>query len=220
LAYREQNYIPLKDCKSDKIPSSSSLVGLFNREIYQFIEYYPNENYENVPCDQLTDLAKQIYFRNLWQWKKEEEIRLECQSQKAEYLIHDEVYLIKKEIDISNKKRNELISRFDQLCAIQLNIAERDDYTDLFLNSETPGQMIDRFSILLLKIYFNELSIKTTDIDSDMKCNALNNLKILKNQLKYLSICYDRFMGHLINGKAYMCHYKQIKLYNFDDLKE
>jgi hypothetical protein len=196
------------------IPQSNIMIDIFKRNINLWQEQFPDNEIENIITnDSLLDIALQIHFGNYYQWIREEKVRIENQSMEI-------ISKVKKEIDFSNKRRNKLIGNYDQLCLQHLNIIERNEFSDYKLNSETPGQMVDRLSILLLKIFFMGKCANSSEFDNEVQCKASENIIALKTQFNYLLICYDKFVTNLIRGDAYMCPYKQIKLYSLDDLKE
>ena len=70
----------------------------------------------------------------------------------------------KRNIDRYNQKRNDAIERIDEQLLHLLSAVRPDP--DARLNSETPGAMIDRLSILSLKIRQMRLQTERNDVDS------------------------------------------------------
>jgi hypothetical protein len=197
----------------DYIPQSKILINIFKLKINLWQEHFPDNEITNITNNSFLDIALQIHFGNYYQWIREAKVRIENQSIEI-------ISKVKKEIDFSNERRNELIGNYDHLCLQHLKIIEKEEFSDYFLNSETPGQMVDRLSILLLKIFFMKKCATSSEVNNDIKCKATENIIALEKQFNYLSICYDKFVNNLISCDAYMCPYKQIKLYSLEDLKE
>ena len=86
------------------------------------------------------------------------------------------------------------------------------------INSESPAWAIDRLSILALKIYhMREEATRSTASDSHKEA-CQKKLDILLEQRVDLSTAIDDLILDIENGDKYMKVYKQMKMYNDDDL--
>lgn len=118
----------------------------------------------------------------------------------------------KRAIDGYNQKRNDAIERFDELL---LNfLAGKDDSKDARLSSETPGAMIDRLSILSLKIRHMRLQTLRTDVAREHVESCVAKLNRLNEQRADLASCLDRLLGECARGESRFKVYRQFKMYN------
>jgi len=86
------------------------------------------------------------------------------------------------------------------------------------MNSETPAWLLDRMSILQLKIYHFEDQLKRADLSDELRKSVSHKLAVLKVQENDLEVCFDELMEDLLSGKKYMKLYKQMKMYNDPNL--
>jgi len=193
------------------IPDAQSLIELLEARTGQWHDCSLDEATTGDTGNRFYDLAVSIHRRNFFQWDREEKVR-------RRDISSDTVAELKREIDDSNMQRARLVEGLDELCVSQLNLVERDDWSNLFLNSETLGQLVDKISILILKIFFTEKQSKRSDLDSKLREICSQRVDKLKIQLKYVAACYDRFLSHLSDGSGYMLAYKQFKMYEDRDL--
>jgi Protein of unknown function (DUF4254) len=118
----------------------------------------------------------------------------------------------KRAIDSHNQKRNDAIERIDDLLLQHLEKAPRN--AGAKLHSETAGAMIDRLSILALKI--NAMRKQTERMDVDRAhieaCDA--KLSRLMEQRRDLAGCLDRLLAECERGESYYKIYRQFKMYN------
>ena len=86
------------------------------------------------------------------------------------------------------------------------------------MNSETPAWLIDRMSILELKIYHMKEQTERKDASAEHieKCSA--KLAILISQRSDLKTCLSELMDDLASGDKFMKVYRQMKMYNDQNL--
>jgi hypothetical protein len=121
---------------------------------------------------------------------------------------------VKHNIDALNQTRNDLVETID----LALLEAAGPQNPAAPLHSETPGLMIDRLSILALKIYHTaEEAHRASASDAHHQKN-LNRLALLDEQRADLAACLDTLWTEVLEGKRRFKLYRQMKMYNDPEL--
>ena len=118
----------------------------------------------------------------------------------------------KRAIDGYNQQRNDAIERIDEqllsaLAAVKQTPGAR-------LNSETAGSMIDRLSILALKIFHMTEQTRRTDATAEHVATCAEKLARLRLQRDDLARCLDTLLAKAARGEAFWKVYRQFKMYN------
>ena len=82
------------------------------------------------------------------------------------------------------------------------------------LNSETAGAMIDRLSILALKVHAMRQQSERRDVDDAHRAASRARLARLNEQRADLGGCLDALLADAAAGRAYFKVYRQFKMYN------
>jgi hypothetical protein len=124
---------------------------------------------------------------------------------------------VKHGIDRTNQLRND---RAEELDRVLLALIESRGSFDSAapLNSESPGLMIDRLSILSLKIYHTREEAQRTDAPAGHAERNTLRLKILEEQRADLAGCLDALWRETLEGKRRFKLYRQMKMYNDPEL--
>jgi hypothetical protein len=122
-----------------------------------------------------------------------------------------EIAINKRNIDVFNQKRNDAVERVDDLLLQSLATAMQESAP---LHSETAGMMIDRMSIMALKIKAMHAQTLREDVDATHIANCTEKLARLNEQRTDLADCYDRLIADCRNGHARYKIYRQFKMYN------
>jgi hypothetical protein len=118
----------------------------------------------------------------------------------------------KRAIDGFNQQRNDAIERIDE--ALLSRLKQVTPAPDAAQNSETGGAMIDRLSILALKVFHMDEQARRTDASPDHLAKCAERLERLQLQRDDLARCLDVLLERAAAGKAYWRVYRQFKMYN------
>ncbi|MCB9202538.1 MAG: DUF4254 domain-containing protein [Flavobacteriales bacterium] len=123
---------------------------------------------------------------------------------------------IKRWIDNSNQERTDVVELFDDY--FQNQFKEVNVKENAKINTESPAWAIDRLSILSLKIYhMKEETTRENASESHIK-KCKEKLFILETQHNDLSTAIEELLEDLEQGNKYMKSYKQMKMYNDEEL--
>ncbi len=123
---------------------------------------------------------------------------------------------LKRKIDASNQDRTDLVEYIDSYFLKKYQSVKVLPHATI--NTESPAWAVDRLSILALKIYHMEEEVNRTDASPEHIEKCSTKLKVLLEQRKDLSTAIDQLLSDIESGNKYMKVYKQMKMYNDDEL--
>lgn len=166
-----------------------------------FSNPYPEKSLEN------------LLYRKNWidtvQWHYEDIIR-------DPNIKPEDALVLKRKIDASNQDRTDLVEHIDDYFLKKYQSVEI--HNNASINTESPAWAIDRLSILALKIYHmqEEVDRKDATVEHVEKCK--DKLHVLLEQKTDLSTAIDQLLEDISQGKKYMKVYRQMKMYNDDEM--
>lgn len=142
---------------------------------------------------------------NLLLWREEDMAR-------RRDVAASEIAANKRHIDRYNQQRNDAVEAIDE--AILATLAAVAPHADAWLSSETAGAMIDRLSILALKIHHMHAQTLRQDAGAAHVQACAARLQRLEQQRADLAGCLERLLIEARAGRAYFKVYRQYKMYN------
>jgi hypothetical protein len=158
------------------------------------------------------DTLEYLLFEKCWidtvQWHLEDLIRNpDIDSNKGLELKH--------RIDKSNQNRTDIVEKVDDYYfSIFKNTSEKDSK----LNTESPGWVVDRLSILNLKIYHMNEQLERKNVTAEHILNCEKKMVVLQNQRIDLSNSFNELLEEYKEGIKKMKVYRQMKMYNDSNL--
>ena len=154
------------------------------------------------------ELIEANHFFNTQLWNEEDLARRQRVSD-------SEIAKNKRAIDKFNQLRNDFIEEIDYFILQNIQHIPLDTSKQ---SSETIGGIVDRLSILSLKVFHMTAQANRQDASTIHIQNCVEKLKILKIQRKDLSVCFDELFEDFQKGLRYFKQYKQFKMYNDPNL--
>ena len=121
------------------------------------------------------------------------------------------VYQAKREIDAYNQYRNNRMEAMDEWVFNALHPLKPEHCQ---VNSESPGMMIDRLSILSLKSYHMALQAERQDASEEHRKSCTSKLETIQQQLEQLTLCLKQLLEEIKEKKRTFRIYHQFKMYN------
>lgn len=168
------------------------------------------QDFENpYPKDKIEHLLYRKNWIDTVQWHYEDIIR-------DPNIDPTDALDLKRKIDASNQDRTDLVEYIDGYFLNKYqSVRVKKNAT---INTESPAWAIDRLSILALKIYHMQEEVNRTDASPEHIQKCADKLAVLLEQKKDLSAAIDQLLVDIETGNKYMKVYKQMKMYNDEEL--
>ncbi len=172
-------------------------------DVYQpFTNPYPSSS-----------LLEHLLYRKNWidtvQWHYEDIIR-DPDIDPAAALV------LKRQIDTSNQDRTDTVEYIDSYFLEKYKDVQ--PLPEATINTESPAWAVDRLSILALKIYHMQEEVNRQDASPEHRAKCQEKLDVLLEQKTDLSQALDCLLDDIAAGRKYMKVYKQMKMYNDEEL--
>ncbi|MCK0508387.1 DUF4254 domain-containing protein [Aromatoleum anaerobium] len=125
-----------------------------------------------------------------------------------------EIVRCKRNIDALNQRRNDAVEALDDCLLTALERVVPAPAPDARLSSETAGAIIDRLSILALKIHHMRQASQRREAGAEHMRRCADKLATLVTQREDLAACLDRLLREASCGVARFRTYRQFKMYN------
>ncbi|HPE83381.1 MAG TPA: DUF4254 domain-containing protein [Aequorivita sp.] len=165
------------------------------------------------PYDNDSNLIEHLLYRKCWidtvQWHYEDIIR-------DPNIDPVGALKLKRQIDASNQDRTDMVEYIDSYFLEKFKDVKVNE--NATINTESPAWGIDRLSILALKIYHMNEEATRKDASEAHRAACQKKLDVLLEQRVDLSTAINQLLDDIAHGRKYMKVYKQMKMYNDDEL--
>ncbi|MGO3184426.1 MAG: DUF4254 domain-containing protein [Aequorivita sp.] len=165
------------------------------------------------PYDKDSNLIEHLLYRKCWidtvQWHYEDIIR-------DPNIDPVGALKLKRQIDASNQDRTDMVEYIDSYFLEKFKDVKVSE--DATINTESPAWGIDRLSILALKVYHMNEEAERTEASKEHQMACKTKLNVLLEQRVDLSTAINQLLDDIAHGRKYMKVYKQMKMYNDDEL--
>jgi len=187
--------------------ASADSYNVFQRSIddYHVADNVDAPSKNPYPADSFEALLYAKNWIDTVQWHLEDIIRLPD-------INPVEGIAIKRRIDKSNQDRTDLVEKIDDYFLEQFrNVTPAPQAR---INSETPAWLLDRMSILMLKIYHMKEQTERKDATAEHISKTKIKLNVLLEQQHDMALAFDEMMEDIGSGKRRFKVYRQMKMYN------
>ena len=151
----------------------------------------------------LIELVLAHHRANFDLWHEEDKVREPGASDAA-------IARLKRSIDALNQTRNDLVEAIDRAFLAAAGVQD----PAAPLHSESPGLILDRLSVLALKLYHTAEEARRPTASEAHRQRNLARLDLLREQRADLAACLDELWQQVLAGRRRFKLYRQLKMYN------
>jgi ribosome-associated translation inhibitor RaiA len=119
---------------------------------------------------------------------------------------------LKRRIDRSNQDRTDKVEKLDDFFVDAFREVKYSAGTRI--NSETPAWLLDRMSILMLKIYHMAEQTERKGVSAEHIAKCREKLLVLQEQKEDMRLAFDELIDDIGSGVRRFKVYRQMKMYN------
>jgi len=170
------------------------------------VERWHREDVDN-PYEGVLGLACQQHAFNFLLWHQEDIAR-------SPDVGDARIAGVKRAIDRYNQQRNDWIEKIDDWLTEQLAQRGIAPSSDLPMNTETPGSVVDRLSIIAIRIYHLDEQTQRSDASADHLDKVRHKLAVCRLQRDELAGALVQLLADIEAGRKRHRTYRQMKMYN------
>lgn len=121
---------------------------------------------------------------------------------------------VKRTIDQLEQQRDELIQRIDLGLVNQLEAWGARPRPGARINTESPGRVIDRLSLLSLRVHDLEEQLGCEDLSPETREEVRSNLEVLQEQLRDLATSLIELLDDIVAGRKRLKVYRQVRIHH------
>jgi hypothetical protein len=171
------------------------------------VDQLPTDDTGTTSPDLIMKVALAQHRANFELWHEEDKARDPAATDA-------EITRVKHAIDALNQRRNDLVENLDRM----LLSAAGQQNPSAPLHSESPGLIIDRLSILALKLYHTAEESRRAAASEAHRQKNRDRLALLEEQRTDLAACLDALWKQVLSGDRRFKLYRQLKMYNDPEL--
>lgn len=191
----------------ERLSEQTDRVDSFDMPKLLALQEHKTEEWHGAPfaptATGFLELVEEEHHCNFELWHEEDKARREDQG-------FEFVYRAKRNIDHWNQRRNDFIERMDTWFAERAPAFPEGTP----MNSETPGMIIDRLSILSLKQYHMAEEAERAGAPAAQRDRCREKLGVIRRQRADLARALDELLAAVAGGTRGFRVYYQFKMYN------
>ncbi|HEX3470498.1 MAG TPA: DUF4254 domain-containing protein [Silvibacterium sp.] len=186
--------------------SADATVALQDRLTVLWHQIVPGQGLTPDARSEFMETVAAQHLANFELWHIEDQAR-------TPHATDREIADVKRAIDRTNQRRNDLMERCDAVLLAALE-SEGLPSPAAELHSESPGLILDRLSILALKIFHTREEIERPNAPEGHAERNRERLQLLEVQRNDLAGCLERLWRLVVGGERRFKLYRQLKMYN------
>ncbi len=133
---------------------------------------------------------------------------------RSRHVTDEKIAEVKRAIDGFNQNRNDWIEQVDDFLSELVASNNVSVQAGARLNTETPGSVIDRLSILALRIYHMVEQLDRVNVEQSHIDSVNQKIAICRLQQDELSNSLQELLDDIFAGRKRHRTYRQLKMYN------
>ncbi|OQX71480.1 hypothetical protein B6D52_01380 [Candidatus Parcubacteria bacterium 4484_255] len=175
-----------------------------------FSDFHNNTSITLESDDKLSHLIRLNIETNRKLWDLEDSVRIT-------ELGLEHIAITKQKIDKNNQIRNNLIRKIDTEIANQMRVTQFNSHKQFY--GESPGMIIDRLSILYIKLSVIK-DLLSVIKEENLKKEYREKEDIILRQVNHLGNFLDFYFNKLKNKKIFFEIQQPVKIYNDNRIKK